>query len=174
MEKDECYFLGAISKTHGLNGNVTVHIDAEDPEDYNEMESVFLEIQGKLVPFFISSIKINANGSSNVKFDFIDTIDEAKEIVGCKLFLPLDCLPELDDNDFYFRHIIGFIAIDEVHGTLGPIEDIIEYSKNSLFKILHKGEELLVPIADDFIIAIDKDARTITLATPEGLLDLNS
>lgn len=174
MEKDECFLLGAITKTHGLNGNVTVHIDAEEPEDYNDMESVFLEIQGKLVPFFISSIKVNSNGAANIKFDFIDHIDDAKEIVGCRLYLPLDCLPELDDSDFYYRHIIGFTVIDEVHGKIGVIEDIIEYSHNALFKISRNGAEVLIPIADDFIVGIDKDARTITLSTPEGLIDLNA
>lgn len=173
MEKEECYFLGLISKTHGLNGNVTVHIDAENPEDYNEMESVFLEIQEKLVPFFVKTIKINANGASNIKFDFIDTIDDAKEIVGCKLFYPLDSMPELDESDFYFRNIIGFNVLDVAHGTLGEIEDIIEYTHNSLFKINRNGSELLVPIADDFIVDIDKEARTITLSIPDGLLELN-
>ncbi len=45
--------LGRISKVHGFEGAVTVKLEKNLIENIPDMESVFLEIEGKPVPFFI-------------------------------------------------------------------------------------------------------------------------
>jgi 16S rRNA processing protein RimM len=174
MEKDNCYFWGRISKTHGLGGNLVAKLEADDIEQYEELESVFLEIQGKLVPFFISYIKLSGKNSAILKLDYIDNIDAAKELQGMAIYLPLSSLPELTEDEFYFHEIIGYQVVDEQAGLIGKIEDIIEYPKNQLFKIISAaGAEILVPIADEFIVGIDKEKEILSISAPEGLLDLN-
>ena len=41
-----------------------------------------------------------------------------------------------------------------------------------LFEIDKNGTEILIPLIDDFIIALDREKKSITLETPEGLVDL--
>ena len=52
MKKDDAYYLGKIVKKYGLKGELLAKIDTDEPENYENMESVFLEIRGKLIPFF--------------------------------------------------------------------------------------------------------------------------
>ena len=52
MRKEDCYFLGKITRRHGLAGNVILKLDTDQPELYNKLESIFVEINGLLVPFF--------------------------------------------------------------------------------------------------------------------------
>ena len=52
MTVDECYLLGYIIKAHGLKGEVQVAIDADSPEAYQDLESVFVQQGQQLVPFF--------------------------------------------------------------------------------------------------------------------------
>lgn len=172
MEIENCFLLGSIIKTHGLDGRVSVRFDADDYEEYKEVELVFLEIQEKLVPFFISSISFGAKESGIIKFDFIDTIDQAKEITGCKAYLPNDDRAEIGDDEYYTSHLIGYTAFDSTKGEIGIIEEIIEYPKNQLFRIDHQGQEILIPVSDDFITELDKPNKKVTLTLPEGLLDL--
>ena len=53
MKKEDCYFLGTITRTHGLQGNVVLKLDTDQPEMYNKLESIFVEVNGLLVPFFV-------------------------------------------------------------------------------------------------------------------------
>ena len=54
MNIDACFQLGYIVKTHGIKGQVVAFFDVDFPEDYEDLESVFLEQKGRLVPFFIA------------------------------------------------------------------------------------------------------------------------
>jgi len=173
MEICNCFILGSITKTHGLHGNVSIAFEAEEFEEYSKVELVFLKIKGKLVPFFISSLSFGTKNTGIAKFDYIDSIDAAKEIVGSKLYLPNQYRSELAEDEYYSSHLIGYTAFDSKTGkTIGIIEDIIEYPSNQLFKIDKNGSEILIPVSDDFVVDLDKKNKMVTLSIPEGLLDI--
>ncbi len=173
MNKDLCFFLGIVSKPFGFKGEVILFLDSDSPENYQDMESVFLEIKGKLIPFFIESSRPHAkNNQIVVRFQDIDTEEKAQGLVGCELFMPLSALPHLSGNKFYFHEVIGFTVIDEVYGKLGIIDTVLEYPNNPIFQILHGEKEVLIPIADHIIKNVDRPNKTITVRAPEGLIDV--
>ena len=53
MTKDKCFYVGKIVKTHGLKGEVTLRIDNEQFDDIEELNYFLLDINEKLIPFFI-------------------------------------------------------------------------------------------------------------------------
>ncbi len=173
MTKNDCFELGHITKPRSFKGEVIVYLDTDSPEEYLEMESVYVEINGQLVPFFIDAIHPHKARSIRVKFEGIDSEEDAKSMVKRKLFLPLDLLPDLDQQDFYHHEIIGFTVEDESYGTVGIIEDVVESATNPIFKIEHpSGKEVLIPIADEFITNVNKDQKVISVNCPEGLIEL--
>ena len=54
MKKEDCYFLGKITRRHGLHGNVFLKLDTDQPEMYEKLSSIFVDINGLLVPFFVA------------------------------------------------------------------------------------------------------------------------
>ena len=66
MTTDECYRLGKITKPFGFKGQVIFFLDVDCPEDYADLDSVFVEVKGALVPYFIEAIAINGNRSRNM------------------------------------------------------------------------------------------------------------
>lgn len=70
MNIDACYQLGYVIKKHGVKGEVSVLLDVDFPEEYSELESVFVEINQKLVPFFIEAIQIR-DDKAVIKFEHI-------------------------------------------------------------------------------------------------------
>jgi len=88
------------------------------------------------------------------------------------LYLPLDLLPKLDGNKFYFHEVINFIMKDVNFGKVGIIKAINDSTAQSLFEVDRDGIEILIPMNDEFIVKVDRDNKTIIVETPEGLIDL--
>lgn len=171
MQADDCYQLGFVSKKHGLGGAVVVILDVDYPEDYITLESVFVEINNKLVPFFIESISIKGN-KAFVKFEEVDTAESAEELKGNALFLPLDSLPELEEGQFYFHEVIGYHLEDIKYGKVGIIKSILSGPQQDLFQVDAEGKEVLVPIIDDLITKVDHEQKILIVSLPDGFLDI--
>jgi 16S rRNA processing protein RimM len=171
MNSENYFELGYIIKPHGLAGEVQVYIESETPEEYSELESVFVEINKKLIPFFIDSISINRK-KAIVKFEDVDSVENAADFSGKKLFLPAVALPELEEDQFYYHDIIGYTVVDAEKGPLGPIREVYENPGHDLLGIEYQGKEVLIPIVDDFITKVDHQEKKMLVKLPEGLLDI--
>jgi 16S rRNA processing protein RimM len=172
MNIDACYQLGYIVRTHGVKGQVVAFFDVDYPEDYEELESVFLQLSGKLVPFLIDALDIQPNGRIIIKFEDVDSIVEAEKLKSIPLFLPLDQLPELDEEQFYFHEVIGYTVIDEQLGELGTIREIYEMPYQDLMAMDYQGVEVLIPVQDELILRADKVAHKLYVNLPDGLVDI--
>ncbi len=170
MNFESCYQLGYVLKTHGLKGELVIIIDADNPQEYSEMESVFVEVNKKLVPFFIDRIQLNA-GKAILKFEEIDSIDQAKEFKGARIYLPLDVLPDLEEG-YYFHELIGFKVIDSKEGELGEISGVFDSGSQDLIAMQYQEKEVLIPLTDEVVTTVDKQAKTIFTTLPDGLLDI--
>ena len=172
MNIDACYQLGYIVRTHGIKGQVVAFFDVDYPEEYEELESVFLHISGKLVPFFIDNIEPQAKGKFIIKFEDTDTIEQAEKLKGAALYLPLETLPELDEDQFYYHDLIGYTIIDETLGELGVVKELFELPHQDLMAMEYQGAEVLIPMQDEIILRADKAAQKLYVNLPEGLVDI--
>lgn len=170
MTKEECYLLGKITKPFGFKGQVVMFLDVDCPDDYAELDSAFIEIKGNLVPYFFKIENINGN-KAVATFEELKP-EEAQALVGHEMYLPLDMLPKLTGNQFYFHEVVGFRVIDEEHGDIGVIQSIIEYPAQPLFQIDKDGTEILIPVIDPIIKNVNRTLKTIIINAPTGLIDL--
>ncbi|MBL4662806.1 MAG: 16S rRNA processing protein RimM [Flavobacteriaceae bacterium] len=172
MHKKDCFFVGKIVKKYSFKGELLIKLDTDDPEEFLKMESVFVEKHKNLIPFFIESLSLHKSSLLRVKFEEIDNEADANSLLGTELFLPLNLLPKLSGNKFYYHEIIGFEAHDTSFGRIGIITGVNDSTAQHLFEIDHLGKEVLIPVNDDIIKHVNHEAKTILLETPEGLIDL--
>lgn len=170
MNLDSCFKLGQIVKAHGLKGEIVAEFDVDHPEQFKKLESVFLEINQKLIPFFIEGISI-LKSKAILKFEDIEKIEDTKPLLKKILYLPLDLLPESDDDDNYDQ-IIGFKVKDNNLGELGIVKDILERAGQDLIVMDYQEKEVLIPIDDSIILEIDETNKMLLVDLPDGLLDL--
>lgn len=171
MDFESCYQLGYVLKTHGLKGELVIEIDADYPEEYSEMESVFVEINKKLVPFFIDHIQLNGS-KAIVKFEDISDLSQASKMKGTGIYLPLEVLPDLKDEGYYYHELIGFSVKDINLGSLGIISGFYSSGNQDLLAMNYKGKEVLIPLTDEVVTRVNKKAKTIETSLPDGLLDI--
>ena len=171
MKKDDCFYLGTVAKTHGLKGEVTLKVDADDPSAYLDMKHFFLEINKVLTPFFVEKITPNG-GKFYVAIQDIKTIEMAQNLVGKTVYLPLEMLPKLSGKQFYYHEIVGFTVVDTEKGELGPVTEVLEYPTQAILQVMHGKKEILIPILDQVIQSVDRDHKILQITAPEGLIDM--
>ncbi|HOG41355.1 MAG TPA: PRC-barrel domain-containing protein [Bacteroidales bacterium] len=150
-----------VAKSYGDKGDVVINLSPSDPKDINFEGPVFIYFDGLPVPFFIESYQAKG-GRWIVKFENIDTFEEAEEIVGKEIFVTLD-----EDQDDELS-IIGMEVYDGDNALIGVITDYTNAAGNEYIAVIHNGEEVLLPLHDDLIIEWGEEH--ITLKIPEGLL----
>ncbi|MGC1514554.1 MAG: ribosome maturation factor RimM [Maribacter sp.] len=172
MRKEDCFYLGTIVSKYSFKGEVLVKLDTDDPEIYENMESVFVSLGNNLVPFFITRCRLHKSDLLRIDFEEVKTESDADRIMKSGLYLPLTQLPKLTGNKFYYHEVIGFDLIDAVHGNIGTIQSVNDTTAQALFEVQKDEAQLLIPINDDIITKVDRERKIIEVKTPEGLVEL--
>jgi len=173
MQKDDCFYLGKIAKKYSFKGEVVLKLDTDDPEIYQNLDTVFLDLGEKLLPFFIEKILLQKGNQLRIRFEDVNNETDADAILKSDVYLPLTLLPELTGDQFYFHEVIGFILEDMKFGEVGIISSVNDQTAQTLF-VIKKGEsEILIPMIDDFIKKIDRKNKKVIVETPEGLIEMN-
>lgn len=172
IKAEEVYRIGRIGKPHGVHGELQMQFD-DDIFDRADADYVVLDIDGILVPFFIEEYRFRSDSVVLMKFEDIDTQEQARELVGCSVFFPR-ALAETTDEAPSMAQIVGFRVRDfqrnEIIGTITGVDDS---TINTLFELrLTDGRDVLIPASPDFIKGVMAADQEFIMDLPDGLLDL--
>lgn len=176
MNIEACYYLGYTSKIHGKEGSLVVKLDVDNPNFYKKLESVFIQMNKmdtELIPFFILSAQLVNSDSLILKIEDLNDVEQAKAMIGKEVYLPLEMLPKLTGNKFYFHEVIDFVVEDKWKGNIGKINKVLDYPQQAILEIVdNQQNEILIPITDEIILDVNRKEKTIKIDAPEGLIDL--
>jgi 16S rRNA processing protein RimM len=163
--------IGSILKTRGLKGELQLYIDFEGLENI-KFSAIFVDMAGKLVPYFVESVKYPQKGIAYIYAEDVDTIEKATPLVKKDVYLPNKLKPKKKKAEFTLKDLLGFIAIDENEGELGKITAINEYPQQLVASVTYKNCEVLFPLNEEIIKGIDVVKSLVLVDLPEGLLDI--
>ncbi|MFD0990202.1 ribosome maturation factor RimM [Mariniflexile jejuense] len=172
MKKENCFYLGKIVTKYSFKGELLIKLDTDQPELYENLDAMFIEVRNTLIPFFIESSQLHKSDLLRVRFEDVTNEADADALIKSDVYLPLEFLPKLEGNKFYFHEVIGFTVEDINYGTVGTIVGINDSTAQALFEIEKNGKEILIPMNDEFIEKVDRKNKTILVKTPDGLIDL--
>jgi 16S rRNA processing protein RimM len=164
--------LGKIIKSYGFDGTVAVKLEKVFDGKVPEMESVFLESEGKPVPFLVSSCEIVDNTLIRITFDGYNSLQLISEFIGCRIYLTSSVKPENSGNDP--NPLTGYQVRTTENDIVGTISEIIENPGQNLLDIqTSRNKKILIPFHQDFIVRVDNKKKIITMDLPEGLTEIN-
>ena len=172
MNKADCFYLGHISKLHGFKGEVSLFLDVTNPEDYKSIDSIFIDIDNSLTPFFVETIRIKNKGFASIKLKDVDDEFNARSLLRKEVYLSIKFLPKLDGVNFYDHEVIGFNVFDEREGHIGELKSVIDLKLNPLLQVVQNKKEILIPLIKGSVRKIDRVNKELYIKAPDGLIDL--
>jgi len=173
INKNDCLEIGYIQKPHGLKGELIIVFDNEMENAIEDVEILFIEVDGGLVPFFTEEegLRFKTDQSAICRLEFVDTLFKAKELVGCKVYVPNSDYYISDDQNVT-SPLIGMRAFDSKYGDIGLISRVDDFSGNLVITVAHPRTEILISLSDEIITSIDEEKGEIHLNCPNGLIEI--
>jgi 16S rRNA processing protein RimM len=184
--------LAHLLRPQGRKGEVLAELFTDFPERFEDQRRVFLAAPGfdgeetearsaEVVAFWLPVGK--NEGRVVLQFAGIDTISDAESIAGQDVVVPREERLRLDDDSVYVSEMIGCTVYD---GALpvGVVEEVqfamtadggrrLEDAAPLLAVRSPEGDEILIPFAKAFLVAVDTGAKRIEMMLPEGLIEVN-
>ena len=171
IKPEDVYLIGRLTRTHGIKGEMELQF-TDDAFDRGEVDYVVLLLDGIFVPFFFEEYRFKNNEAALIKFaDIALPADDAPEIrslqafVGYTVLLPDLTAVQADDTED-----AGMPTRE-----LGCITHVATTPSSALLTVeTEEGEEVLLPLHDDFVLDYDTRRRYLVLNVPEEILELNA
>lgn len=165
--------VGKIVNTHSLKGEVKVISSTDFEEERFKKGSKLLITRGnQLIREVVVQSYRNHKNFLLVKFEEIDSVEEAEKLKNLQIKINSDEVGELEENEFYFHQIIGCEVFDENDKNLGEIIDILTPGANDVWVIKgENGREILIPYIEDVVKKIDITSKKVNIEVMEGLID---
>ena len=190
IKPEDVYLIGRLTRTHGIKGEMELQF-TDDAFDRGEIDYVVLLLDGIFVPFFFEEYRFKNNEAALIKFADIDSEKDARRLVGVSVYYPHAALPADDAPEIRsLQAFVGYTVLlpdltatqaddteDAGMGTreLGCITHVATTPSSALLTVeTEEGEEVLLPLHDDFVLDYDTRRRYLVLNVPEEILELNA
>ncbi len=164
--------LASLRRARGIRGEIVAVLDGSEPERFEPGMKVTLVGKGVEKPAEIERVWQH-DGALVLKFAGLDTRDDAEELGGLDVCIPLSERPPAPEGEWYFSELIGCQVETPDGRVLGKVRAWHEYGAAPLLEIRDDADrELLVPFTAAFYRIVDVEGRRIVMELPEGLEDL--
>ncbi|NUQ24464.1 MAG: 16S rRNA processing protein RimM [Saprospiraceae bacterium] len=174
MQNEDFIPIGFVRKVHGVYGEMRLQVREAFVDDVLKARLLFINRLGKPSPYFVASIR--DAGNILVKFEGVNTPEAAKQLNGSELLMRrtdiLRPAEEAEAEALPYAALLGYTIFDTDKGLVGAIDEVIDMPQQALAAVMYEDREVLIPLNEHFIQAIDHAGRRLTMELPEGLLEL--
>ncbi len=173
MKKDDHYLLGSLLKTTGIKGEIILKFNNDCLEEIQKLESIFIDVDNKLVPFFIEEIRSKSSTTAIVKLEGLNEDEKSIEFIDSEFYVSFEQVKILQIDTEEFIDIIGYKVFDQNKKLIGEVLEFIVIPKNPLLNVKTTKGEILIPAKDELILEVDDDLQEILINIPDGLLNFD-
>ena len=170
---DDMVLVGRIARPHGLKGQVVVNPETDFAEQrFAEGATLWTRSDRGDEQLVITSSRLQGTRPV-IGFDGFASVEDVERLAGLELRVPEGTLQPLAEGTYYQHQLIGCVVETTAGERVGEVARVEGGAAGSLLAIEGPRGEILIPLAVDICTSVDVAARRITVAPPEGLLELN-
>ncbi|MGB3551424.1 MAG: ribosome maturation factor RimM [Candidatus Binatus sp.] len=163
--------VGRITGAHGLKGALRLRPDNPDSDSLEQVARVFLESAGQTREFRLTGLtRLNAT-TRRITLEGVADVNAAEALKGAVVMLAAEDVPAAKPGEFYYYEAIGCEVFLTDGSRLGTIEEIFSTGAHDIWVVRDSEREVLVPVIEDVVKAMDFAARRVTIEPIPGLLD---
>jgi len=153
--------VGHITGVQGLKGWVKVFSDTDPRENIVNYSPWMLkaadaiqtlEVEGRLQGRLVLA-----------KLAGIESREAAAELIGNKIYIWPEQLPELEEDEYYWSDLIGMQVESLTAEALGQVDDMMETGANDVMVVKGDRERLIPFVLDDIVCEVDLANRRIVV-----------
>ncbi|HEX6261554.1 MAG TPA: ribosome maturation factor RimM [Actinomycetota bacterium] len=154
--------VGRVGKPHGLRGEVTVEPLTDTPDRFAPGATLRME-SGELT---VAASRPHQRRML-VLFEGVEDRNQAEGLRGTILFVPDEDLPDLPDDAYWPRDLVGCEVVTESGDRVGPISEVLRNPANDLW-VTERG---MIPAVREVVVEVDLEARRVVIRDVPGLLE---
>jgi 16S rRNA processing protein RimM len=159
---------------HGVKGNLKVDNYAESLSVYETETGLRVALaDGSIRTLSVRWVKLHGRGLL-MNVETVADRSQAETLIGAQLFTDKSCLPDLEEDTYYWFDLIGLDVFNTSGVRLGRLDGVIPTAANDVYVVkAHecngRQRELLIPAVGDVVLNIDLDSGTMIVDPPDGL-----
>jgi 16S rRNA processing protein RimM len=173
-KKESLISAGQVVGTHGLRGDLKVRPISGDPAALLAVRVCVMRLRdGVSVP--VEPVRQTLHkGQVLLRLRGHETLDAVEKFRGATLLLSPEQLPPLENDEFYWHQLEGALVIDVQRGELGRLSSMFSTAAHDTWVVKGCAGEVMIPVVDAFIVAVDLDNKRVDVDLPDGLIGLDA
>ncbi len=151
--------VGHITGVQGLKGWVRVFSDTEPRENIVDYSPWILRTEGS-----VQTLEVKGRLQGRLVLATlagIESREAAAELIGHKIYIRPEQLPELTKGEYYWSDLIGMQVESVQSETLGQVEDMMETGADDVMVVKGDRQRLIPFVIGDIVKDVDLAGRRI-------------
>jgi 16S rRNA processing protein RimM len=167
---EELISAGYVKKSHGVKGGLLLLFDDDVQFTEEEVEFLFLEIDGLPVPFPVEYLEERDNNLFYAELAFLNSKESVQAYSGCNVLFEKKNIAA-ERGEISISHLEGFLVTDPNMGEIGRVCSVDDFSGNIVLTVTGKNGEYLIPYNEDFVVSFDTEKLILEMNCPEGIFE---
>ncbi|MEW6427028.1 MAG: ribosome maturation factor RimM [Thermodesulfobacteriota bacterium] len=181
-----CIRVGRITRAHGLHGEVKIQAYGGDPRELQRYTDLLLSpagaeygirsyVEARPVDFenyAVTGTRLQGDVAL-VTLDRVRDRSAAEALQGREVWVDAAQLAAAAEDEFYWHEVEGMAVVTENGDPVGRVHTLFTTPAHDVLVVRNRGEEYYIPASREFVVAIDRQRRLLTVAAVDGLLDIN-
>ena len=165
--------LGIAARPHGIRGELKVHPHSGDPNDFLGLRRLLLRTAtGRERDVEVSGSRVQGH-QAVLTLDGVGSREDAQALTGMEVWASKADLPELDQGQHYWHQLEGMLVLARDGSEIGRVDSLMATGASDLLVVRQGRREVLIPMVDGIVVAVDDHKRQVIVDPPPGLLELN-